>query len=273
MDPRIEFTIVAQHDQPIDPSSEQINTAVEVPREDREDEKLTVENNLEQKGRELNENNDVAPVASTLPKQELQETPAELDAQQEKFSSDKTSSESSSDEDMAIMNKSEALELFNKMTKESIQKLMQSDSSNEGSLSEGTTNEKDIDEMINSNPQDLIMVNGHAHTQHKSNSQFEHSKKSTENHAKNKKPTVKVNEELEFSREDEGAKTKKFIKKSQLTQKTEGKQAVEECKPNEDDFQHQDNEEEEEQHQELNEGEDEEQERQLSDKEIREKLK
>jgi hypothetical protein len=273
MDPQLEQITLPHHNQASVPSLEHVEATAEGSREYKEDEKLTLENNLEQKGRKLDENNDVGAVPSDQHKPELQEEPAEISIQNKEPSSEKTNTDSSSDEDMAIMNKTEALELFNKMTKESIQKLMQSDSSEEGNNSEGTNNEKDIDEMINSTPQDLIMMNGHAHPQHKSNVQAEHSKELTENHAKNEKDQTEVYEESKSAEEDEFLKIEHNLEEEGWAEVTEIKQEEEECNPNEDGLQEQEIEDEMEQPQELNEGEDEEEERQLSDREIRDKLK
>ena len=270
MDPQLQHSTDLQQQKPVDPPPEDPEKTEKLLREDKEDEKLTPESNSEQKGRELDESNDAAPVSLDQQKQAEQEELIEAVAPEEEPSPEKTGAEGSSDEDMAIMNKSEALELFNKMTKESIQKLMQSDSSGEGSSSEGTSNEKDIDEMINSNPQDLIMMNGHAHTQHKSNAHAEHSKESTENHAEKVKAQTEIREESKISQEEKKSITEGNLEGEGVLEEAEVKQKAGERALIEDQFQ--ENEEEEQPH-EFNEEDDEEEERQLSDREIREKLK
>ena len=73
----------------------------------------------------------------------------------------KAEAESSSDESSVILDKNQAIDMFNKMTKESIDKIMQSDSSDENNASD----HQDIDKMINSNPQDLILENGNGQQQ------------------------------------------------------------------------------------------------------------
>jgi hypothetical protein len=73
----------------------------------------------------------------------------------------KAEAESSSDESSVILDKNQAIDMFNKMTKESIDKIMQSDSSDENDASD----HQDIDKMINSNPQALILENGNGQQQ------------------------------------------------------------------------------------------------------------
>lgn len=128
----------------------------------REDEKITNDVDSEQpvtKNLE-NDDNSVSP--------DLQYPGNEVEDEQNQINQDSNGSptnpnnEITSDEEYALLDKNQALDLFNKMTQESIQKILQSDSSESGDEAHITDIKQDIDKMINSDPQKLILLNGHA---------------------------------------------------------------------------------------------------------------
>lgn len=127
----------------------------------REDEKITNDVDSEQpvtKNLE-NDDNSVSP--------DLQYLGNEVEDEQNQINQDSNelptnpNYEITSDEEYALLDKNQALDLFNKMAQESIQKILQSDSSESGDEAHVTDIKQDIDKMINSDPQKLILLNGH----------------------------------------------------------------------------------------------------------------
>lgn len=68
----------------------------------------------------------------------------------------KSDSESSSD----VVDKNQMVEMFDKMAKESIQKITQADNSDSSETEISNSETQKLDEMVNSDPKDLILANG-----------------------------------------------------------------------------------------------------------------
>jgi len=69
--------------------------------------------------------------------------------------------EVSSEGEQGLLNRNEVIEMFEKMAKESIQKLTLNDSSDSNSDSNDSNEMEELDKLINTEPQKLILINGH----------------------------------------------------------------------------------------------------------------
>lgn len=129
----------------------------------REDEKITNDVNPEQpmtKNLENDDNSESSDSQNHGNEVEEEQNPVK---QESNGSPENPNNEITSDEEYALMDKNQALDLFNKMTQESIQKILQSESSESSDESHIADNKQDIDKIINSDPQKLILLNGHSH--------------------------------------------------------------------------------------------------------------
>ena len=155
MDPELptkntpEQTRVEKQHREILPTSEGKETII------NEDEKATLENNMNDKS---NGNTNETPYKNGSPGDSIKNSTPE-------DKSNKNSNELSPDEEHALLNKGEMIDMFEKLAKESIQKITQGDQSDSSEDSNSKDGVEQLDKMIHSDPQKLILVNGHKNEQ------------------------------------------------------------------------------------------------------------
>lgn len=153
MDPNVKSKDETEQTRDVLEHKEQTDTGHSQPDLNREDEKITAEDEPKEKAIEASikdgeadqniQLSDAAP--ASVPKENIKEAENEL----------------SSDEEHALLDRNEVVEVFEKMMKDSMQKVIDSsysDTSNDSAIQDEV---EQLDKIIHTDPQKLLLVNGH----------------------------------------------------------------------------------------------------------------
>lgn len=165
MDPQTQQNIDQISDRESVSNRDRTEAPSQTPKLEKEDEKLTTDATLDSKvDNDLPNDNDEKEIQNQGELDSAQNA-SENSMQNDQQHENNPETQMQSDEDNAIIDKNQALDLLNKMKQESIAKIMQNDDLNSSSDSQSDENKHDIDEIINSDPQKLIMMNGHINSE------------------------------------------------------------------------------------------------------------